>query len=83
MRGVYRTRRFTNPLNNLRPIEYEMATKIENWHRIRTAAANLFSHPTHIGMQTACDFFNRDKFVFGAAARNSRSENNLLATWRG
>ena len=63
MRGVYRTWRFTNPLNNLRPIEHEMPTKIENRHRVWTSAANFLAHPRHVGVQTTGDLFNRNKLV--------------------
>src|ERR1700682_6485413 len=63
MRSVYRTRRSTNPLNNLRPIEHKVPAKVEDWHWVWTTAANLLAHPRYVGVQTTGDFFNRYELV--------------------
>src|SRR6266852_4567681 len=42
-----------------------MSAKVEHRHWIWATTANLLSHPPNIGMQTECDFFNRNKLVGG------------------
>jgi hypothetical protein len=68
--SMNRTRRFTNPLNNLRPIEHKVPAEVKDWHRVWASVANLFAHPRYVGVQAAGDFLNRDELI-GAAARRS------------
>lgn len=50
-----------NPSADCGPVKKQMATKIESGYGIWAAAANLFSHPCHVGAETRGHFFNKGK----------------------